>query len=292
MIKEYAVEPQALNNWKDCRYILEKFGFANGRLISRFPKEWERMVYEAWQGLLPKEKSRISELLIRAKKNLMVSNRDYDRSKTWLPNAEEQHVIKPFHAIIATSNPSKNGSLVLADDLDDEHPLMQSDITPTINRKAAEMAECVAPLLRISKRVIFIDQYLNKVERRHFDPLKEFMLILKSRDSNIPLNKLEYHCGEINAETYFDQKLTLHIKESIPSGKTLEIICWPNGELHNRYILTDRGGVMFGTGLDDDDRGSGTPTDVVTRLDGDTYEGLWAKHDDCSIEFILRIEGV
>ena len=43
----------------------------------------------------------------------------------------------------------------------------------------------------------------------------------------------------------------------------------PRGEkLHNRYILTDLGGVFFGIGLDDGDEGA---TDDVTLLDRDPY---------------------
>ena len=43
----------------------------------------------------------------------------------------------------------------------------------------------------------------------------------------------------------------------------------PGGDkLHNRYILTDVGGVQFGAGLDEGDQGA---TDDVTIIDDDTY---------------------
>jgi hypothetical protein len=47
MFYEYALKPSLLNNWKDFRYFTEKFGIAQGRLISRYPKRWKRMVYES-----------------------------------------------------------------------------------------------------------------------------------------------------------------------------------------------------------------------------------------------------
>ena len=41
MLFEYAVEPQAIgSNWQNFRYLIEKFGFDRGRLISQFPKAW------------------------------------------------------------------------------------------------------------------------------------------------------------------------------------------------------------------------------------------------------------
>lgn len=39
MLHEYAVEPQAIgSSWERFRYVIEKFGFDRGRLISQFPK--------------------------------------------------------------------------------------------------------------------------------------------------------------------------------------------------------------------------------------------------------------
>ena len=50
----------------------------------------------------------------------------------------------------------------------------------------------------------------------------------------------------------------------------------PRGEkLHNRYILTDLGGVSFGIGLDDGDEGA---TDDVTLLDRDPYVVRWSQY--------------
>jgi hypothetical protein len=44
--------------------------------------------------------------------------------------------------------------------------------------------------------------------------------------------------------------------------------------LHNRYILTDIGGVSFGVGLDD---GIDGETDEVTVLEDMTYQFRWAQ---------------
>nr|MEC4583581.1 hypothetical protein [Candidatus Parabeggiatoa sp.] len=48
--------------------------------------------------------------------------------------------------------------------------------------------------------------------------------------------------------------------------------------MHNRYILTDIGGVLFGTGLDDDNDGESTSTDDVTLLDESAYKQHWKKY--------------
>lgn len=47
MIHEFAIDPVAMNNWQNFRYLNDNFGVEHGRLISRFPKKWTKMVCNA-----------------------------------------------------------------------------------------------------------------------------------------------------------------------------------------------------------------------------------------------------
>jgi hypothetical protein len=40
------------------------------------------------------------------------------------------------------------------------------------------------------------------------------------------------------------------LQDIIPAGLTLTVVRWNHDELHNRYILTDQGGIHIGEGLD------------------------------------------
>ena len=43
MIKEFALDPEVLAvSFRDFSYFIEKFGVAQGRVISRFPKDWKK----------------------------------------------------------------------------------------------------------------------------------------------------------------------------------------------------------------------------------------------------------
>ena len=102
MINEYALEPSLLNNWKDFRYFVEKFGIENGRLISRYPSKWKKMVYES----LPNDLSvigrkRIEEALNQIDDKLLPRENTWDANRDWLINAEEEHGRLQFHAIVA-----------------------------------------------------------------------------------------------------------------------------------------------------------------------------------------------
>ena len=47
MLFEYAVEPDALARWNPLWQALDQFGISHGRIISQFPKHWQRLVYDA-----------------------------------------------------------------------------------------------------------------------------------------------------------------------------------------------------------------------------------------------------
>ena len=52
--------------------------------------------------------------------------------------------------------------------------------------------------------------------------------------------------------------------------------------MHNRYVLTDIGGVQFGTGLDEGEEGT---TDVVSRLDAEPYEKRYQDYAEPGFSF-------
>ena len=101
MIREYALQPELLSTWERFRYLSEKFGYDRGRVISRFPKRWEKMVYESLKECRPVEKKRIEVGLKRLKKALHARQGDWNNNITWLRNALEEHERQPFNLIIS-----------------------------------------------------------------------------------------------------------------------------------------------------------------------------------------------
>src|SRR4051794_38705160 len=111
MLHEFALEPSLLDNWPNVRYFMGKFGVDQGRLISRYPKQWERMVLDAL-SCGDVEKARIVEALLRGKNRLMSRHHEWKEAMPWLTNAEAEHAKRPFHAIVAAANPN-NQSFIL-----------------------------------------------------------------------------------------------------------------------------------------------------------------------------------
>ena len=76
----------------------------------------------------------------------------------------------------------------------------------------------------------------------------------------------------------------------------IRLIRWDRHSLHNRFILTEYGGLKFATGLDDHD-GSARRHDIVDLLEPEPYAQTWQEYQRDGpifplIEDDLIIEGM
>jgi hypothetical protein len=291
MLHEYALDPSVLHNFDKVRYFLEKFGVYHGRLISRFPRKWKRMVYEACAACGDIEKKRIEVSLISADFKLMKTGRLYDDSLAWLINAEKQHSAKPFHAIISNSNPRNISDVLIADAVSEEStPLLRVKREDCVSRSAEILAKMVQPLLQISAEVLFIDP--------HFDPTKErfrrtLSLFLMALNGNEKVRRIEYHLGDDLGEPYFKTECMRHISRILPKNRAITFVRWkqfetnPGDQLHPRYVLTDLGGIRIDVGLDEGEEGETTD---ISLLDWTLYQQRWKDYGESpAFEFVDKI---
>lgn len=281
MIKEFALEPDVLaTSFRDFTYFLEKFGVSQGRLISRFPKHWKRMVYEAAQARLggKRELSLIEVRLRSLNEDVLIAYRQQidDGTKPWLERAVAEHSRLPFTAIIARENPSANQAVLLASELDETNATFQAFGQKHIIRTSAEIVGCVQLLLGAASVVKLIDPYFDPRAGRWKRMLSRvFEALTKNGRTGITV---EIHRADnalhANLEHYFDSV----IPGICPAGIKLQVFLHPLNVMHNRFILTNLGGASFNTGLDDNDSGESTPTDLVTLLGNNTFNTEWSSY--------------
>jgi hypothetical protein len=326
MLREFALDPDLLSNWQDFRFFASQFGTSQGRLISRFPKHWKRLVVEAVQAATTKAEAeaetRVKELAVnlgsKAAKEvgvqaldsavsdavrdarsqarsvgdiefqrivealssidalMLISSRNYDGNKQWLENAIAENSTNPFHAILSNRNIGQAANLVIGEDLVPTK-MPELIVVPTsvhITREPKRMAECIESLLSQCNEVIFVDPYFGPGKRQHTEPLKLFLNAIANRGNRRMPNRIEYHCGnQYQDRLQFQKDLDQWIKPNLPNGAKLKVVRWTKDELHNRYVLTDRGGVIFGHGLDCD-FGQPASHDTVSLLDDRTCAQL------------------
>ena len=297
MLYEYALEPALLSNWKDFRHFTEKFGFSEGRLISRFPKRWKGTVHDLLSKCDVHECSemqlkRVEELLFGEDSDgrtfddrMLARQHEWNPEKDWLTNAEIEHGKRPFCAVLAKENRGGKNFVLEGDSVEDDTPLFHVEKTPSVPRSADKMAELVGPVLRYAKEVLLIDPHFRaKREQTRF--VKELLAEAIHSRSPSSLERVEIHARykveRDDKESVENEKQSFKadmrkLENSIPKDMKIRCVRWsdkynPDERFHNRFILTDRGGLQFGDGLDE-----GKGKDQVSRFGKETktYSDQW-----------------
>lgn len=293
MLHEYALEPEVLSNWGSFRYFVDQFGVQHGRMISRFPKKWKRMVYEASLRCGEIERKRIEESLENINPKLLRTNRIYDAEIPWLSNAESQHLVQPFHAIIAVSNPRAIPQVLVAENIAGTTPLWNVRREVCVSRNATEMAQCVKPLFQACSEVLFIDPHFNPCKPQYLNTFQQFFLAM---DGNARIRRIEYHLKESDekpSKEFLEEKCQKNLPGLLPKGVKVIFIRWreiEGGEtLHPRYILTDIGGVRIEHGLDEGREGETTD---ISLLDDSLYYKRWKEfqRDTSPFEYVDEVK--
>lgn len=261
MHKEYAVEPAAIGqSWETFRYVIEKFGFTEGRLISKFPSAWPRLVMEAADaaGVAPVARKRIEEKL-RTKKNLVLlkAGRNYDPNLPfWLDNAIASDAEKPFHAILVSNNLGGDRCISI-DELEDTHPLIHVPRTADIPRTGADLAAACSLLLVAAREIDVIDPYLFRIENANTgyrETIRHLLGVLHNSGHTNMTVRLHYgNANNCPPESHVLQNASNWFHGLIPPTFSVRLTAWDEiqgGEdFHDRFILTDRGGIQIGSGL-------------------------------------------
>ena len=257
MLHEYAVEPHAIgSDWHTFRYLIEKFGFDRGRLISRFPKRWFREVYSASSGFTDMQRKYMEEMLAQAKKYKVVhSGRPYDPGLGgWLDNALAQQGVDPFHAIIAEVKPVGQGVVLEAAKIDEREPLLAAPHTWEVARVGAVLANAIGPMLKSARTVLLVDPYFDIREPRYQETLQACLEIVQSSNAGGARCEIHYRDHDTRPPPEMvEREARRWLAGIIPDGMSITLFAWTEkarGEdFHARYLLTDVGGISVEAGF-------------------------------------------
>lgn len=287
MFAEFALKPDLISTWPEYRAIIGFFGMQNGRLISKFPKKWKRMVIEAaGRNSGEVEFTRIVESLSNLDSKLVAMSRPYDSEKVWLENAVTEHSRLPFHAILCDQDtPEISGAInMIAFDPASLPSEFNVGTSLHVCREAIAMANSIEMLLKNCTEVYFIDPHYDPKERRFNQPLCAFLDVVNSRNTAHPV-KIQFHAGNKNPNSgEIETNLERWIKPKLLPAQEFKLVRWNFAELHNRYVLTDIGGVMFGNGLDEN-LNNPSEKEVVTILGEETRLQLLEDYSSASQSF-------
>lgn len=276
MIKEFAVEPEAIvSSYRDFSYVVEKFGVCEGRVISRFPKTWKRLVYEAaqahHQGKV--EGKKIEERLRRLPDEVLVAMSRPAGTGDWIEVAIAEHQRQPFDYLI-TNAPHGIAEAVQVENLDGEHPCLQITREISISREPEAMASACAFLLKTAKVIKIIDPHLDFSKSRFREPFKAFMKHVRAG------TQIEIYRGIDDGgptREFLRQNAEQFLPSALPAGVNTRICLLPAGPIHNRFLLTDLGGIKFGVGLDAAGHNK-APEDELSLMVPNVWQARWYQY--------------
>lgn len=279
MIKEFAVEPAAIvESYRVLCYVIEKFGISEGRVISEFPSKWKRLVFQAAQQEHggKAELAKIEERLRRLPKDALISWARPAEVGDWLEIAKIEHQRQPFDWVL-TKTMEVDERFVSIDTWDATHSSLQPVRQLRVARTAGEMAMACKPLLSITKHAKFVDPHFDLNNRRFQEPLTQFFQCLPDK----ALVEIFVDGQEFNARSYEHLRHGAGTFFARVLNRGIEVKLWGHTgiRMHNRYVLTPAGGLLFGCGLDVAE-GDATPNDEVTLLQENIRSTLWAEFND------------
>lgn len=286
MIYEYALEPELFFDWarsrRDYGHYITMFGHGTPRFLSSFPKnklaKWRSYVWsKAPLDLGEIERQRVDELL-QAISGSRIERDGYDFSDdSWLRSALAEHEKRPFEGIFVREKAAEATAACFS--AEDTHgrdcALWHKKTMLTPARTADSLADAIANLLRLSKKVVVVDPYAFRgnainsykafiarmVSGRIGSARPELMIMFDAdkAQSRFVYDQLSGFCSDIDLKV-------IGLKERYGAEK-----------LHNRYVLTELGGVSFGVGTDEGDPGQ---TDDLALLDADSQRLRWSQYVD------------
>ncbi len=284
MIHEYAVDPDSLSSFNEIWQALEQFGVAHGRVLVQCPKKWWGIVKMnlelAASTLHPAEYKALEERCFRLKesrKMIFRKNLKFDGEKPFLQALEAEHADRPFQAAVQLQPGGGSSIPVLSRfDLHEGNPLWKVRRSAAVERNADALANVIAPLLRISADFLFVDPYFAG-KPQDYQSLVRMMQVVAERQ--IALQRIEVHTGTKGTREFILDKCRTSISSRLPAGIEIKIFQWKErdgGErLHDRFVLTDRGGVLSTYGWDSGEPGQ---TTEVSLLDEDSYLLRWQQY--------------
>ncbi|MAT56337.1 MAG: hypothetical protein CMF23_00035 [Ignavibacteriae bacterium] len=288
MIKEYALDPQVMASWDNFRFFSSQFGCQYGRMISKFPSGWKRIVFELCQnnhGISEIQLKKIEVNLYQREfdRKFVKNSRDYVNSLGWIENALRSNQNKPFHAIISSE---VRESVQLVDDIDDSNEKWKVDIGLPVPRTANHFVKVFTPFFLLANDIIFVEP--------HFDPhtskwYRAFRIYFRKLFENGKrYRKIELHTSAKMTPKIFADEFIIKFEQFFTENYGIHVYLWEridnNENFHPRYLLTEVGGLRIDYGFDDISEDETTDISLLSDI---VYEKRKSNIEESSTVFNL-----
>ncbi|AJE23594.1 hypothetical protein [Azotobacter chroococcum] len=248
----FAIEPDAINNWQDLRYALEKFGYSKGLLIARYPKSWMRMVMEAChrKGLGDVELKRIEEKLQSAKDDRLVRIGLHYDGGSWLESVSTEAVLNQLSAVLVRDQTVSTKF----HRIDDAHEnLFDNRREVRVKRNANELAGAAKYILIASDQLVLVDPYFQPKQK--CTKVLDSMLRVCQEDGSMLREVIIFSglCKDSRSSAVERQEYERLLQVWINLGVSITIFRVAGDQLdqdfHARYLFNKKAGLRFDRGF-------------------------------------------
>jgi hypothetical protein len=195
--------------------------------------------------------------------------------KPWLDHAIAAHKDRPFKAILTDCYNGNEDCIISCEQDFIDDSMWTIPLDSEVERTAAEMIQAIRPMLDCAREVVLIDRNFEPDKYRWRQFLIKITGFLSERTFSPSIGRIDFHLGDKFSVNQLQILCSNHIVDAIPTGMKLNFFVWPRDELHDRYVLSDVGGVRFGIGLDVWD-GSGPEKVEISRVSEETRLRWWS----------------
>lgn len=291
MIYEYTIDPALLFVWasndRDYREFFREYGLGTPRIFSSFPKKKASKLRSYLLKLQDNQSlsgQRYNEMVLKLVETIVVRDVSDELTADWKQAAVIENQRVPFDVILSLTKMDESNHIT-PNNMYSENCIWTHPNQLSISRTNVSLVSALSNLLRLAdSKIVIIDPYGWTVEAVCFI---QFMLqsITNHRISdNFPVITLYY-----KEKRGSGSPSAAHIKHQIQQGLTgnsrnLQIQVFELSEanntdvFHNRYILTEHGGVMIGHGIGVS--GNQSDTDEIILIRSDIYHKKWQQFVD------------
>ena len=280
MLFEFAVEPDLLADINNCRTIFDNFKPERGKLVSDVPRQWIREAYVAIQRIPhPVMRKTIKEHLKKLLSQSLNSNRGvapWDKvGESWLEYVAGENKTYPFAAVLSgRAEKTPINTYAISELFINSPECWNYPVQKSVPRTAKDIVDTLIPLFRISKQVVLIDRHIYPGNSRSLKVLLEIIRRSSQFNYGKGISKIIIHSSDHRLD--MQSSLEKHVLQHLPLGLEISCSLWPKSIEHDRFAITDVGGVSLGEGLDERTY-DGTGEVLISLLDYASLKRLRSK---------------
>lgn len=284
MNEEFLVEPTGFNSALELRYLLEKFGFYQGRFIGDFPTSWRRDVYQHMYSLPDIEQTRMRIVMQNNISCLVPSGQSFQPDLTWLENAHQQIEQQNFVGVIAANTNQWNYPTL--DDVDHDYFKGGHDIR--ILASSSNYTRITQRLLQLSHEIVLVDPYLKLYQPKCEQVLSDFLTIAQQGKCQSMVIWARYERARMPDKQAYLKMLKEKYQRKLKEGSqiTVKLVNDDHSKqkIHARLMLSILGGFRFDKGFSDFDNDIYVDIAILAKETHEQHRH-WYLGPDCLCDF-------